>query len=254
MTCLLGSRSLVQQTFTLYRVLAAVFLVAVVLQHNSFAQQSGADDSELRGFSRRFLQEERDLWTSPLRIHQEDMKWLLPLGASAAGLVLIDRKVSEDVSEASGLQRPSNIISEAGAGPLVAVPLSMMALGHFSHNARTAQAGSAGLEAFLHSGLIVQVLKTATNRERPNKILGDGGFWDGGKSFPSGHAITTWAFAAAMSDQYPDKKWVGVSGYSVATAVSLARVGSLNHFPSDVLVGSSLGWLIGHYVSRHHQH
>src|SRR5215831_17853507 len=238
----------------LYRVLTGIVLVALVLQHRSFAQQSGADDSELKNFPRRFLQEERELWTSPLRIHQEDLKWLLPLGVGTAGFVLIDRKVSEDVSEEPALQRPSNIVSQAGAGPLVAVPLSMIALGLFSHNARTVQAGGAGLEAFLHSGIIVQVLKTATNRERPNKTPGDGGFWDGGKSFPSGHAITTWAFAAAMSDQYPDKKWVGVSGYSVATAVSLARVGSRNHFPSDVLVGSSLGWLIGHYVSRHHQH
>jgi membrane-associated phospholipid phosphatase len=194
------------------------------------------------------------LWTSPLRIRQEDIKWLFPLGVGTAGFILIDRKVTEDVSEASGLRRPSNIVSQAGAGPLVAVPLSMIVLGHFSHNARTARAGSAGLEAFLHSGLIVQVIKTATNRERPNKTVGDGGFWDGGKSFPSGHAITTWSFAAAMSDQYPDKKWVRISGYSVATAVSFARVGSLNHFPSDVLVGSSVGWLIGHYVSRHHPH
>jgi PAP2 superfamily protein len=236
------------------RALVGVLFVALVLSHSLFAQQSGGDDSELKGFSRRFLQEERDLWTSPLRIHQEDIKWLLPLGAGTAGFVLVDRKVSEDVSETPGLQRPSNIVSQMGAAPLVAVPLSMIVLGHFSHNARTVQAGSAGLEAFLHSGLIVQVLKTATNRERPNKTSGDGGFWDGGKSFPSGHAITIWAFAAAMSDQYPDKRWVGVSGYSVATAVSFARVGSLNHFPSDVLVGSSLGWLIGHYVSRHHPH
>ena len=245
---------MVHQTLTVYRVLAAGLLVALVLQQSSFAQQSGAADSEVRSFSRRFFQEERDLWTSPLRIRQEDIKWLLPLGVGTAGFVLIDRKVSEDVSEASGLRRPSNIVSEVGSGPLVTVPLSIIALGHFSHNARTAQAGGAGLEAFLHSGLIVQVLKTATNRERPNKPLSDGGFWDGGKSFPSGHAITTWAFAAAMADQYPDKKWVRISGYSVATAVSFARVGSLNHFPSDVLVGSSLGWLIGHYVSRQHQH
>src|SRR5215475_1807181 len=129
MTRLLGCPPLAQRTFTLYRVLAAVFLVALVLQHSSFAQQNGAADSELRGFSRRFLQEERDLWTSPLRIHQEDMKWLLPLGAGTAGLVLIDRKVSEDVRETSGLRRPSDMVSQVGAGPLVAVPLSMTALG-----------------------------------------------------------------------------------------------------------------------------
>jgi membrane-associated phospholipid phosphatase len=40
--------------------------------------------------------------------------------------------------------------------------------------------------------------------------------------------------------------------YGFATAVSLARVGGLNHFPSDVLVGAALGELIGEYVVHHH--
>src|SRR5262249_76307 len=139
-----------RQTVTLYRVLAAVLLVVLVLQHSLFAQQSDTGDSALRGFSRRFFQEERDLWTSPLRLHQKGMKWLLPLGLGTAGFVLIDRQISEDVSETPGLRRPSNIVSQAGTWPLVAVPVSMIALGHFSHNARTVQAGSTGLEAFLH--------------------------------------------------------------------------------------------------------
>jgi hypothetical protein len=82
-----------RQTVTLCRVLAVVLLVALVPQHSLFAQQSDPADSELRGFSRRFFQEERDLWTSPLRLHQEDMKWLLPLGLGTAGFVLIDRQV-----------------------------------------------------------------------------------------------------------------------------------------------------------------
>ena len=94
-------------------------------------------------------------------------------------------------------------------------------------------------------------LSIITNRERPNKLAGDGGFWDGGKSFPSGHAMTSWALAAAIANQYPDKKWIRITGYSVAGAISVSRVGGLNHFPSDVLIGSSLGWLIGHYVSHH---
>ena len=39
-----------------------------------------------------------------------------------------------------------------------------------------------------------------------------------------------------------------VGSYGFATAVSLARVGGLNHFPSDVLVGAVIGELIGRYV------
>jgi membrane-associated phospholipid phosphatase len=42
--------------------------------------------------------------------------------------------------------------------------------------------------------------------------------------------------------------------YSAATGVSLTRVVGQQHFPSDVVVGSAAGWLIGHYVfKRHHK-
>jgi hypothetical protein len=34
--------------------------------------------------------------------------------------------------------------------------------------------------------------------------------------------------------------------------VSVARVTSRNHFPSDVLVGSAIGYLAGGYVFRQH--
>jgi membrane-associated phospholipid phosphatase len=42
--------------------------------------------------------------------------------------------------------------------------------------------------------------------------------------------------------------------YSMATGTSLTRVLGQEHFPSDVLVGSAAGWLVGHYVYRHYHH
>src|SRR5437879_2340019 len=41
--------------------------------------------------------------------------------------------------------------------------------------------------------------------------------------------------------------------YALATGVSAARVTGKSHFPSDVLVGSTMGWLIGRqvYATRH---
>jgi hypothetical protein len=38
----------------------------------------------------------------------------------------------------------------------------------------------------------------------------------------------------------------------MATAVSVARVTGRNHFPSDALVGSAVGYLVGGYVYRQH--
>ena len=39
--------------------------------------------------------------------------------------------------------------------------------------------------------------------------------------------------------------------YGVASTVSVSRVLAREHFPSDVLVGSTLGWLVGGYVLNH---
>jgi hypothetical protein len=54
-----------------------------------------------------------------------------------------------------------------------------------------------------------------------------------------------------MADEYPNKlTQFGV--YAFATAISVSRVTSEKHFPSDALVGSVFGYLIGGYVVRHH--
>ena len=49
--------------------------------------------------------------------------------------------------------------------------------------------------------------------------------------------------------------WKQVGIYAGATATALTRVLAEKHFPTDVLLGSAAGWMIGHYVVRaHHRH
>ena len=75
----------------------------------------------------------------------------------------------------------------------------------------------------------------------------------GDTSFPSGHAITTWALATVIAEQYRDKLFVRYGAYGLATAVSLSRFTGRNHFRSDVIVGSAFGYLIGRYVVGRHR-
>jgi hypothetical protein len=210
------------------------------------------EDHGIVGLGKRFVHDDADLWTSPLRIHREDLKWFVPFAAGAAALLKTDRSISAEIGEDKNIQGPSHAVSQMGSFSLYLTPAALMVLGHVSKDERTTHAGSVTLQAVLHSAIIVQTLKASTNRQRPDNPHGDGGFWDGGKSFPSGHAMSSWAFAEALSDQYPEKKWIRIGSYGMATAVSLSRISGQNHFPSDVLVGSSLGWLIGHYISHHH--
>ncbi len=106
--------------------------------------------------------------------------------------------------------------------------------------------------------LVVAALKLATNRERPNEGNGQAGFWPHGTrsyeldgSFPSGHAAESFALARVIASEYPSKP-VQIVAYAFALAISASRVTARQHFPSDVLVGGTFGYLIGGYVVRHH--
>src|SRR5207302_11070064 len=46
-----------------------------------------------------------------------------------------------------------------------------------------------------------------------------------------------------------------LAAYGLASAVTLTRVTGKQHFPSDVIIGSALGWYFAHEVYRaHHDH
>jgi membrane-associated phospholipid phosphatase len=80
-----------------------------------------------------------------------------------------------------------------------------------------------------------------------------GEFFDGGNSFPSGHAISAWSLATVVAYEYGQHRpLVRFTSYGLATAVSLSRYTGRNHFLSDVLVGSAIGYGIGRYTYRAH--
>jgi membrane-associated phospholipid phosphatase len=109
-----------------------------------------------------------------------------------------------------------------------------------------------GAEALIDSAIVVAALKEITQRRRPLSGADRSDFFDGGSSFPSGHSIKAWSLAAVIANEYHDRRWVQVSAYGIATAVSLARFTGRQHYLSDVLVGSAAGYCIGRYVYRAH--
>jgi membrane-associated phospholipid phosphatase len=71
--------------------------------------------------------------------------------------------------------------------------------------------------------------------------------WPDGTSMPSEHRIDVCSFAHVVAGEYPG--WgTKTIVYSMATTVSLSRVLARQHFPSDVIVGSTFGYLLGGLV------
>ena len=96
-------------------------------------------------------------------------------------------------------------------------------------------------------------LKYSLGRERP--LQGSphyqGNFWQGGDSFPSEHAAAAWSIASVVAHEYPGPL-TSILSYGLASAISVSRITGKQHFPSDVLVGSAIGWFVGEEVYRHH--
>lgn len=66
-------------------------------------------------------------------------------------------------------------------------------------------------------------------------------------SFPSGHAVMSFAAAFVLGRVHKKSKWLY---YSLAMLISFSRIYLGKHYPSDVLVGAVIGLLIGYICHK----
>jgi membrane-associated phospholipid phosphatase len=205
-------------------------------------------------------QDQFGIWTSPLRIKKQDLTWLLPVVAATSVAFVFDTQTlqsigTSDPQRTNAFREVSNITGIYL--PLATIGTSIIA-GMARHDGHLEETGWLAGEAMLDATLVSTVLKYGANRDRPNQTDHNGEFWSdegpgypSGLSFPSGHAMAAWAFAHVVADEYPGWK-VKLAVYSLAATASFSRVMGREHFPSDALLGSTMGYLIGGYVYNHH--
>jgi hypothetical protein len=227
------------------------------LGNASFAQAVLPDppsQSQSRNIIRDIVVDQKTIWTAPAHVRKSDLKWILPLGAATAALIATDRRSSGALGPSETRQDISDGISHLGA-PYSTYGASglMWAVGRLNHRERMQRAGYESVEALTDSSIVILALKVVTNRQRPLSDDHDGAFWEGGKSFPSGHAIMSWTMASVVAHEY-HSRWMAAAAYGTAGAVSAARFTGKNHFASDLVIGSTLGYLMGRFVvHRHHE-
>jgi membrane-associated phospholipid phosphatase len=220
-------------------------------------QQAKPSPSLEHRFFTNILRDQRAIWTSPFHLRHGDAKWLVPFGLSTAALLATDRRTAGDLAENGDNQnrlRISRYVSQGGSiyatGGITA---AFYLIGRASGNARARETGLLGAESLIDSGIVSQALKLTTQRPRPREDDASGEFFDGGNSFPSGHATSAWSLATVIAYEYGQRRpLVRFGAYGLATAISLSRFTGRNHFLSDVLVGSAIGYGIGRYVYRTH--
>src|SRR6266849_4525856 len=205
-----------------------------------------------RRFFKNILQDQRAIWTSPLHLEGDDAKWLTALGLSTAALIATDRHTAGALhNDRLRLNISRDVAYLGSAGGASSIAGAFYLIGRATHNARARETGLLGGEALIDGGIVSGVIKHVTQRRRP-RAPEPGDFFEGGLSFPSGHTTAAWSLATVVANEYRDKRLVQISAYGLATAASMARFTGRNHFLSDVLVGSAIGYGIGRYVYRTH--
>lgn len=206
-------------------------------------------------FFKNILRDQRAIITAPFHLKESDARFLLPLGATTAALIATDRHTAGALGDDQTRLRVSRDISYLGEFYTTGgIAGAFYLIGRATHSEHARETGLLGIEALIDSGIDVQALKVITQRPRPRVDDASGEFFDRGNSFPSGHAISAWSLATVIAHEYGARRpFVRVGAYALATAVSLSRYTGRNHFLSDALVGSALGYGIGRYVYvKHH--
>lgn len=240
----------------------ASFVLTVVLLSSACVAQEETSSCDFRQPLHCVVDVAHDqvgIWTSPAHIKGHDLLWLVPFVAATGVAIHYDARAMRQLGSDPNTISTAKSVSNWGA---IYIPLGTVGVGylvgvkrHDNHLRRTAMLAG---EAIGDALILDEGLKYLTMRERPDVGEGNGEFWPhgfagytNGRSFPSGHSIVAWSFAHVIAEEYPHW-WTSLAVYSLAGSVSLTRVLARQHFPSDVIVGSTFGYLVGGYVYRHH--
>ena len=206
----------------------------------------------LRNTPLHILKDQAAIWTSPARVRDNDLPILVPLVLATTVLVTTDHQVMNS----SKLQNPSlnneaTTASNGLLGGFVIAPVAIYGMGFLHHDEHATETGTLAGEAMVDSLVVDEVMKAVTMRERPTLDGAKGKFFQSAvgldSSFPSTHSMIAWSSATVIAEEYPGPL-TQIAAYGLATGVSLTRVLAKQHFPSDVLVGSAVGWMVGRYV------
>jgi hypothetical protein len=198
----------------------------------------------------RGLQDQKEIYSMPFQ--RRNLKWDALFLAGTGALLAVDERASRSLSQ-KHLDVSRNISNVGLIGTAAAVG-GIWISGIKTQDDHARETGILSLEALANTATVYASTQILTGRERPLQGTGEGRFWQSNRldsAFPSGHVIFTWSMAAIVAHEYP-RPWVRWLAYGTAAAVSATRFTGKEHFPSDVVVGGALGYLIGTHIFHSH--
>ncbi len=195
---------------------------------------------------KRGLQDQKGLYLAPFK--PSNLKWDALFLAGTGAFLATDRQIDRALPNTHvDLYRNMTNVSLDGTS---ATLIGLWAYGIKKKDEHAKETGELELETLANTFLIYTPMQFIAGRERPEEGTGNGRFGISrgfNTSFPAGHPMFTWAMATVVAKEYP-KRWVKLLAYGAATSVSVGRFLGREHFASDVVVGSVLGYAIASHI------
>lgn len=239
---------------------AACALLLALTVCSAFSQSNGLPDAPqpstnsdhgLKYVTIRLLKDQRDIYTAPFHADNYKAKYIIPFVVVAA-FIPADKHLSGYLP-VNGYSA-ANTFSNVALGGTAAVAAGLYIYGSMESDDHARETGLLSAESFINAAALYAVTNVIAGRQRPNQGNGHGDFFENNtldSSFPSGHATMEFSMDSVLAHEYPSVA-SKIFWYGLGTAVSASRVIGRDHFPSDVIMGGTLGYLVGTHIYHAH--
>jgi membrane-associated phospholipid phosphatase len=214
----------------------------------------------LRTLPANFLTDQKEIWMFPGQL-AKGKHWLptVAIVGVTSALVATDPRTAPYFRTTDTFSGFNRAFSGVNTGAFIAaVPASIYVVGLIRKDSYAQSTALLAAEAFADGFVLDLAFKGITGRKQPLQYAGNGPYTDSffngthnpfrSGGFYSVHAMSAVSVAAVIAHRYRKHRWVPFVAYGMAGAISFARVTGRNHFPSDVLFGGAMGFVIARYA------
>jgi membrane-associated phospholipid phosphatase len=250
-----------QRPIAAVAVLAAFLVCVAAPVHAVQGTASSANVWRLdSAFFRQAGSDFENILTSPGRWGRSDWTAFAAVAGAGALLFAFDRGIFDWVQDrkTAASMDASSVISKFGnGGYLAGLMAALYVSGEIWDERSLRRTALLSLESFVATSSLVWAGKIIAGRARPFTGEGPGRFHplsieNGHHSLPSGDAAGAFAVASVIAAE-SEVFWVDAVAYGLAGLAAVWRVHDRKHWPSDVFLGSALGYVVGRKVASLHR-
>jgi hypothetical protein len=205
----------------------------------------------------------RDAWavlSGPAHMNRGDLLWTVAALGTVAALYSTDQELldafhrNHEDDTYKAVLWPGRKLEKLGfIGSTAPYYAGGLVIGYLTRFDPLTQMTAECLESHMVAGIVRNLIEPTLGRTRPRTGKGPRNFEFGkGDSFPSGHASVVFEVATVVA-HHTESTALRILAYALATSISLQRVDSDSHWPSDIVAGAMIGTVVARTLVRRHQ-